>query len=287
MAGLPDKEIDLADQAAIGPLLARRKAMFSESSFSNVFLFRHVHHYRFIGGSHPVIRGRTYDGANVAMPLFDLSTLSHADLAEVLGPAECFFPVMESDVAHLDPQERDLKWNEADSDYVYETARMAAFDGPLLKKRRSLAVRFERDARPVVRAYDASLYGDALSILDQWFADVEKPWAETDYQACREALEHCGVLGMFGLVCYDGAGDPAGFLLASTVREDTATVHFAKGKRKFDGVFPYMFNRFASGVGSGFTYLNFEQDLGNPGFRQAKKSYAPAFFLRKYRLYLA
>jgi uncharacterized protein len=61
-------------------------------------------------------------------------------------------------------------------------------------------------------------------------------------------------------------------------------VHFAKGKRGYPGVFPHLFSRFAGMYGYRFDRLNFEQDLGKPGFRQAKHSHGPSGFLHKHRL---
>ena len=260
--------------------------MFSEYCFPNIYLFRHVHDYRFVPGPRPVIRGATYDGATVVMPLFDVAQASLDELRTLLAGADCFYPVDAERTRHLDPQRIDLHWNDADADYIYRTERLALYEGAELKEKRRLSAKFVREAAPVTRPFDASALDDGFAILDQWFADVEKPWAETDYRACREALEHWQALGLFGVICHTGDGEPAGFLLASKVRRDVAAVHFAKGKRKFDGVFPHMFNQLAATAAAEFTYLNFEQDLGKEGFRQSKRSYAPEFMLRKYRLSL-
>jgi hypothetical protein len=43
-----------------------------------------------------------------------------------------------------------------------------------------------------------------------------------------------------------------------------------------------MFSRFAAAAGS--TWLNFEQDLGKAGLRQAKRALDPVRLLRKCRL---
>jgi hypothetical protein len=71
-------------------------------------------------------------------------------------------------------------------------------------------------------------------------------------------------------------------VVASRQGADTAVVHFAKADRTLEGVYPYLFSRFAAGAGA--TWLNFEQDLGKPGLRQAKRALDPVRTLRKCRL---
>ena len=138
-------------------------------------------------------------------------------------------------------------------------------------------------AQPRVEPIDgAAAERAAALVLDQWLADVAKPWAATDYAACREAIGSRKALGLFGLIVFVGAA-PGGFVLASEVAPDMAAIHFAKGLRSLDGIFPWMFRRFAQGHAR-YAWLNFEQDLGHPGFRQAKRSYRPARLQRKFRL---
>jgi hypothetical protein len=278
------REIGFADLGELAPLLAAHGGMFSEYCFPNIYLFRDVHGYRFSGGPLPVIRGRTYDNTPVVLPLFDVTQVPVSELKKLLGADGYFYPVEEAQVKAFDPNSVNASWNDDDSDYVYRTEHMAAFTGALLKKKRNQATRFVRTFHPAVRPFSADALNDAGAVLDQWFEDVEKPWADTDYRACRDALDHWQALGLFGIVCHDGEGEAAGFLLAGKVRDDVAAVHFAKGKRKYDGVFPYMFNQLAATVAAGYRYLNFEQDLGKEGFRRAKKSFAPEMMLRKYRL---
>jgi hypothetical protein len=152
-----------------------------------------------------------------------------------------------------------------------------------MKVRRQQLRKFEAlggiRARPIETDDDAEV---ARALLDGWQADVAKPWAATDYAACAEAIAVRGALGLVGLIA-EAAGEPAGFVLASPIGGKTAVIHFAKGLRRFDGVFPYLFRGFAREF-IRFDWLNFEQDLGNPRFRQTKRSYRPVRMGRKYRL---
>jgi len=74
-------------------------------------------------------------------------------------------------------------------------------------------------------------------------------------------------------------------LLLSMIAEGadgSRIVHYAKGRRAYAGAYPWMFAHYAAQAG--VARINFEQDLGKPGFAQAKRAFAPAAKLRKFRL---
>jgi hypothetical protein len=270
----------LDDAGWIGPAARAALSPLSESAFANLYLYRDVHRYRVVEGALPHVLGEAYDGEAVAVPLFDPAAAPVEAVRRLLGASRRLYPIEASRADALAGlYERD--WNEADSDYVYDAARMRGLTG--LKVRRSQADRFVAAADP--RVQPIATPADeraALAVLDQWLADVAKPWAATDYAACREGIEQREALGLFGLLVFAGR-EPGGFVLASEIAPDMAAIHFAKGLRSLDGVFPFMFREFARTF-LRYERLNFEQDLGHAGFRQAKRSYRPARMQRKFRL---
>jgi hypothetical protein len=277
MTGRP---LRLEDAGWMAPAARVALAPLSECAFANLFLFRETHHYCVVEGDWPHLVGRTYDGEETATPLFDLAAAPAEAVRRILGAERRLYPVDEARAAALGELYQG-GWNEADSDYVYDAARMRTLAG--LKDRRSQADRFATEADPRVEPIEsAAALGAALELLDLWLAEAAKPWAATDYAACREALELREALGLFGLVAFAGR-EPAGFVLASMLGPDMAAIHFAKGLRAPVGIYPFMFRAFARWK-SNLRWINFEQDLGHPGFRQAKRSYKPARMQRKFRL---
>lgn len=261
-----------AARAALAPL--------SECAFANLFLFRETHGYRLVEGPWPHLTGRTYDGEETVTPLFDLTAAPVETVREILGEGRRLYPVDEARAVALG-EAYEGAWNEADSDYVYDAARMRTLTG--LKDRRSQADRFATEAEPRIEPLEsASSLRAANTLLDLWLDEAAKPWAATDYAACREALELREALGLSGLVVFAGA-EPVGFVLASELTPDMAAIHFAKGLRAPVGVYPFMFRAFARWK-TNLRWINFEQDLGHPGFRQAKRSYRPVRMQRKFRL---
>jgi hypothetical protein len=278
MTGRP---LRLEDAAWIAPAARAALSPLSESAFANLYLFRDVHGYRVVEGALPYVIGAAYDGQGVVLPLFDVAAAPPEAVREILD-SRSLYPVDEARAAALAGL-YEGGFSEADSDYVYDAARMRTLAGA--KTRRLQAERFEAATAPRVELIDTpAAERAAAQVLDQWLADVAKPWAATDYAACREAIASRSALGLFGLIVFAGS-EPGGFVLASEIAPDMAAIHFAKGLRSLDGIFPYMFRRFAE-AHTQYAWLNFEQDLGHPGFRQAKRSYRPARLQRKFRLRL-
>ncbi|HEY3696816.1 phosphatidylglycerol lysyltransferase domain-containing protein [Phenylobacterium sp.] len=281
MTSRAGRALTLDDRGRVNAAMRAWATPLSESTFPNLYLFREVHAYRLVETPGlPHVTGAAYDGEAIVIPLFDLAAADAGEVRALLGDGRRLYPVPEHRAAALADRYA-ASWNEADSDYVYDAARMGALDG--LKSRRRQADRFEAAAAPaVIPIASAAETAMAAGVLDRWLADVAKPWAATDYAACREALELREALGLFGLLVL-AQGAPGGFVLASEVAPDMAAIHFAKGLRSLDGVFPFLFRQFARRYPQ-YALINFEQDLGHAGFRQAKRSYAPVRLQRKFRL---
>lgn len=278
---LPDigEPLTLAHRHRIEPLLASLGAPLSEYSFANLFLFRAVHQYRFVAAPVPCVLGVTYDGARHAMPL---SPLTADSVRALLDIATCIYPLPEHVARDALVEGLQLRRNEADSDYVYAATKLATLEGAQLRVKRSQARAFEQQARPRILPLTAANLHLARQVLELWATQVPRARQSTDYEPCSEALDNFEALSLAGLIVADANDAPCAFLLAHRLGDDSMAVHFAKGNREYAGVYAYLFSQFAAHAG--VEWLNFEQDLGAPGLRQAKRALAPAFQLSKYRL---
>ena len=232
-----------------------------------------------------MVAGKTYDGQAHIFPLFPLGRACLPDWRALLSGGRIVYPVSEQNLNIFPEAEFVRTWSDSDSDYLYVTEEMAVLSGRDRRTKRTQARRFEDRWTPHVSDIDDNNTADALSVLDQWQADVRKPWADTDYRACEEGLQFRRDLNLQGIIIY-AEDRPVGFLLASRTAADGLAVHFAKGGRAYAGVFPFMFRTFAERMRHTSGILNFEQDLGNPGFRQSKRAFGPMGQLRKYRIAL-
>ena len=74
----------------------------------------------------------------------------------------------------------------------------------------------------------------------------------------------------------------AAYTVAEALSEDMLLVHFEKANPVYKGGYQAINQLFLRSVSGEFTSVNREQDLGDEGLRQAKLSYHPNGFLKKY-----
>jgi len=77
------------------------------------------------------------------------------------------------------------------------------------------------------------------------------------------------------------------FAVGEALDPGTVGVHFEKGRHGYRGVYQMVNCCFARAQKADVTLLNRAQDLGEEGLRQAKLSYLPVDFLRKYTVRVA
>lgn len=73
----------------------------------------------------------------------------------------------------------------------------------------------------------------------------------------------------------------AAFTIGEPVGTDTLVVHIEKAFADVQGAYAMINQQFAEHEGTGFPYLNREEDMGEEGLRQAKMSYKPVFLIEK------
>jgi uncharacterized protein len=271
-------EVCLADRGMIEQALGTSGVVPSEYCFANIYLFRGRHAYRIIDDPVPHLRGTTYDGAIHALPLVPLDKSAMEELAR--SGIDCIYPLSAEPPDDLIPSGWRREYVEADSDYWFDGPAMAQMR--FTKARRALGLAFAGEFQPQYEPWNVAASPDAQAVLAGWLADVGRVISDTDFDECREAIALTGELGLEGALVRTGQGKVVAFLLASRRDDGVRVIHFAKGRRAFSGAYPWLFANYASA--SGATLLNFEQDLGNPGLAQSKRSYRPFERRRKWRL---
>ncbi|MDM0024557.1 phosphatidylglycerol lysyltransferase domain-containing protein [Variovorax saccharolyticus] len=288
MSGLP---LTLALREPIEPALARLREgsgaqCLSDHAFSNLYLFRAAHDYRFHPGDWPCVSGRAYDGTRHLMPLFALQAAPPDVLRGLLAGHDCLYPIPQSQAAGLCASQFRHWSSPDDADYLFDARQFADFPGRALAKKRNQVRQLLARCTPRCLPFDADTAGAARQVLQGWMAQKGKSRGDADESACLEAIADAAAFGLEGFVHFEGS-QPLGFVLAQELQPGVFAMRFAKGLDSHVGIYPYMFQHFCRSFARPVDWLNFEQDMGLAGFRRSKRSYGPAALISKLRVALS
>jgi hypothetical protein len=204
-------------------------------------------------------------------------------LEELLGTHDYWKGVSDSVLGprRAELEDRGIEFTEDrdNFDYLFLRTDLAGLLGKKFHKKRNLVNAFVNSYRCEERPLSADLVPHAAAVLDRWREDKG---AEGDYAAAREALEIFGSVKMRGTLYYVN-GRPAGWCLGERLaRGRMFAVHFEKAIDEYKGIYQFMNQSFAAALPPHYTHINREQDLGDEGLRQAKLTYRPCGFVRKY-----
>lgn len=276
--------ISLEMRDELYPSLNLLKDGISEFTFSNLYLFRATYGYRVsrVPGKTFVIEGSKQGKSFFYVPC-DLPP------AEILGglmerhdylknlsetQADAHRAALEM-AGYRVVEDRD------NFDYLYRREDLAELSGKAYHKKRNLVNAFLNSYSYEQKPLTHETRSDAIKVLDEW---RESKGVEGDYAASIEALERYDYLGMRGCVYYVG-GEPAGWCLGEPLaRGRMFAIHFEKACERFKGIYQFINQAFAQSLPKYFRSVNREQDLGDPGLRQAKMTYRPHAFVNKYRV---
>ena len=176
-------------------------------------------------------------------------------------------------------------------EYLYNTQDLATLPGNRYHKKKNHMNGFRKAyGEPDYRPIDANVMEDVLALEDEWCQWHEcsgSPALQAENEAINSVLSHWDAIpGLVGGSLYVGEVLVA-FSVGEALNENTLGVHYEKARNGYRGVYQAMNMQFALKAASGYTYINRAQDLGEDGLRQAKSSYLPVDFLRKYTVRIA
>ncbi|WP_461834009.1 DUF2156 domain-containing protein [Desulfothermus sp.] len=181
----------------------------------------------------------------------------------------------------------EIKEDRDNWDYIYLVEELIELKGNRFHKKKNL-----------LRQFENSYKYEFVTLDDKWIHEAENfqvDWCF--YKECdnKEILikENYVILKVFdnwskldeivgGGLCVDDK--LIAFTVAEPVDDSTLVIHFEKGCPTYKGVYQAINNIFLRECARDYTYVNREQDLGDKGLRQAKMSYNPCCFLKKYNV---
>jgi hypothetical protein len=296
--------VDLNVKDSLHPRLSLTADGVSEFTFAGLYLFRNRYQYRVshdgpdggfvISGIQPAGHGvpSPFEGKRFFMTpcgvprrevLEDLlrthdywKNISDSVLAQPLGPGGWAAPAKEE----LEKRGVTVVEDRDNFDYLYLRSELAELAGKKFHKKKNLVNQFlHAYENHEAKQLTPDLVGDAFEVLNRWRQDKGE---DGDYAAAREALELFETLRLRGAVYYID-GRPAAYCLGESIAKGKMfAIHFEKAIDEYKGIYQFMNQAFAAALPRFFTYINREQDLGDEGLRQAKMTYRPAAFVRKY-----
>ncbi len=257
----------------------------SEFSFAGLYLFRHTYHYklsRLSDGSLVVSgskKGKTFFYLPCCLPSLDVvdTLMQRFDYLRHLSDSQAA-----AHRAALEARGYVVQEDRDNFDYLYLREDLATLSGKAYHKKRNLVNGFISSYTCEQRPLTKSRIADALEVLEEWRLTKG---IEGDYTAAREALELFDQLEMKGAIYYID-NKPVGWCLGeSLARGRMFAVHFEKACDRYKGIYQFINQAFAQSLPRHYHYINREQDLGEEGLRQAKMTYRPVGFVKKYRVF--
>lgn len=274
--------IDLEMRDELYPSLNMLTDGVSEFTFSGLYLFRNTYDYRIsrIPGSTLVVLGRKaghdFFYTPCCVPECDL-------VGELIDQRGYYRHLTDGQITkhriRLECNGLSITEDRDQFDYVYQRKDLSELGGRDYHKKRNLIKAFVSSYSYEQKPLDASTREDALSVLEAW----RQKRGDGDTQAAREGLELFESLGLRGAVYYVD-GRPSAYCLGESLAKGKMfAVHFEKAIDEYKGIYQFINQAFAASLPAYVKEINREQDLGDPGLRQAKMTYRPSGFTRKYR----
>lgn len=279
------RPLNINDKPFLDNLFLRLQPRISELTFAGLFLFRKAHNYHLtMVHDALVLLGKGYDGRNYCMPPLGGDIAGALDILigdglELYGADEAFVEryLMKSGLEVA--EERDS------FDYLYLRDELATLPGNRFHKKKNRINYFTTRHVYDVDIYSAKYRTACLTLLGTWYAmaeNEENSSLSLELEAAAEALTMAQELGLEGVVV-SVAGEVKAFALGERLNRETAVCQFEKTDPFMEGLSQLINREFAARLFNDCRYINREQDLGEPGLRNAKLSYHPLELVRKFR----
>lgn len=276
--------LSLSHQSLLEPRFKKLGLELSEYSFANLYLFREVHAFEVVQKQDVYVRGKTRDGLGYIMPTVAPEAYIWEDLFSCLGENDVIFPIPQEWVSSFNSDQFEWSYSDIDTDYIYKATKMGHYPGRNLSSRRNLLKQFLEEY-PNHRTVNLTKENanDALQVLEEWHQTAQGDLKYSDYDACKEALQLLAEVHLEGHLTYVDR-EPVGFLIGEALNDHTYCYQFAKGLKRYKGIYQYLYEELALNIEQRYEWINLGQDIGSEGIRHSKRSYQPDRLVVKMRM---
>jgi hypothetical protein len=172
-------------------------------------------------------------------------------------------------------------------DYLYSREELVELKGNRFHKKKNLVAQFKKSYAYEYLPFGPPMVEQALAMQEDWCTWRDCESHETlaaENKAIERVLKNWNALrNLTG-----GALRVGDMLVAYTIAErlpdDTLVIHFEKGNPEYKGSYQAINQLFLEHAPEACRRVNREQDLDNEGLRQAKLSYQPIDFIKKFQV---
>lgn len=175
-------------------------------------------------------------------------------------------------------------------EYLYSQEELATLPGNRFHKKKNHYNSYVKAyGTPDYRSIGPELIEDVLKLQNDWchwHECLDSPSLTAENLAVNRVLSHWDIFPNLVGGCLFADNKMISFSVGEALDPEDLGVHFEKALNGYKGVYQAMNCEFAKHAGKGFKWINRAQDLDEEGMRQAKMTYQPAGFLKKYDVIL-
>jgi len=298
-SGVPEfpqfRELTLEDKPHFDQLFNRFPPVISEFTFTNLFIWRYAYRPRIsrFGNLLGLLSGQ---GKNS----FFFPPIGGGDVIECFqslmqylagqGAVPKIARVPEALATQVDWKASGMKaeLDRSQCDYVYLVQDMVELKGRKYHRKRNHIKQFKEKYSYEYIPLTPEWIPQCLQLQGEW-CDLKNcdadPGLHNESLATKEAFSHFEEIGVNGGAILIN-GKVEAFTLGDPLNPETIVIHVEKANPAYEGLYPTINQAFLEREGSGYTYVNREQDLGEEGLRKAKESYFPHHMVNKYTISL-
>lgn len=297
----PDfKNIELADRPAV-KRITKKFAPYSDFNFISILSWGYNENIQISKLHHNlVIRFKDYNSSKKFYSLIGLHMLQESIVELLLWQKKTYKKI--TPYVKLIPlemlqsiDERILSIQEEIDhyDYIYELNKLINLSGSAYKKKRNLVKKFNATFSSEVyikriNLHKKDIHPAILNVFILWTKIKHKKkhqWIN-EYSALKNLLDNAKHLKLisYGLFLKNRF---VGFSIGEKLDDTYTIIHYEKISVLEAGISEYFLHTLAKMFKkAGFSFLNYQQDLGIDGLRVKKTLLRPSFFLKKYSISL-
>lgn len=187
-----------------------------------------------------------------------------------------------NDLVELFPGRFIIEFDMADADYIYDTETFIRLPGNKFRAHKNHINHFVKNNNYTTLPLTSINTSDCIGFARQW-CEIKSATGSlsSESDALTDLFKNISKLNYQGMiVTIDNI--IAAFIVGERLNVTTSVIHIEKALPQYKGLYNFLKKTFVESYFSDTQFVNWEQDLGIDGLRNAKMSYKPCRLEKKY-----